>query len=236
MRKLSLTSLAGVVLVVLFFEGGQTFQLPLETPKICDPNDQTNKSAESSDTLTINANNIYHAQQQTFYINPVPNTAVSWPHGCCANNFSRRDYVVTPGIGAHKFFKKEVTWNTARDICVRNGGQLPMIDSAEKEAVFRSWMTNETLTGVWLGVHDLFEQGTWLTLSGERVATMSYYPWAEGEPNNWHEEQHCGVLWLKATAAGICDSKCTVKESFICEINLCEAPGSILPGASTGSL
>ncbi|XP_076643419.1 C-type lectin lectoxin-Thr1-like isoform X1 [Halictus rubicundus] len=236
MRRLSLTSVASVVLVVLFFEGGQASDVPLETSTIRDSNDQTNKTAECSDTLTINGRNIYHAQQQAFYINAVPNTVFIGRKGYCVSTLERNDYVITPGIGAHKLFKHKVPWNTAREICMREGGQLPMIDSAEKEAVFRSWMTNETLTGVWLGVHDLFEQGTWVTLSGERVATMSYYPWAEGEPNNWHEEQHCGILWLKVKAAGICDTKCTIKESFICEINLCEAPGSILPGASTGSL
>ncbi|XP_076643425.1 C-type lectin-like isoform X7 [Halictus rubicundus] len=231
MRTLSLTSVASVVLVVLFFEAGQTFELPLRTWKICDSNNHTNKSAGYPNP----ANETLHVHNVVL-LDELPQSMFKWPHGCCVNNFNRKDYVIRPGIGAHKLFKHKVPWNTAREICMREGGQLPMIDSAEKEAVFRSWMTNETLTGVWLGVHDLFEQGTWLTLSGERVATMSYYPWAEGEPNNWHEEQHCGVLWLKATAAGICDSKCTVKESFICEINLCEAPGSILPGASTGSL
>ncbi|XP_076643426.1 hemolymph lipopolysaccharide-binding protein-like isoform X8 [Halictus rubicundus] len=220
MRQLSLTSLAGVVLVVLFFEGGQASDVPLEALEIRNSNDQTNKSAESSDTLTINANNIYHAQQQTFYINPVPNTAVSWPHGCCANNFSRRDYVVTPGIGAHKFFKKEVTWNTARDICVRNGAQLAVINSDAEEALFRSWKSNNSLTGVWIGVHDFFQKNWWVTMTGEPLAAMSYDMWSYNLPDKTSNNRHCGVLW-SIQKKGISHCPCHWNYSFVCEIDLC---------------
>ncbi|XP_076643424.1 hemolymph lipopolysaccharide-binding protein-like isoform X6 [Halictus rubicundus] len=216
MRKLSLTSLAGVVLVVLFFEGGQTFQLPLETPKICDPNDQTNKSAG----CPIPANETFHVHNVVL-VDELPHTMFKWPHGCCVNNFNRKDYVVTPGIGAHKLFQNEVTWNTAREICMQEGGQLAVINSAEKAAVFRSWASNETAHGVWIGIHDLFEQGKWVTVTGEPVAAMSYYPWAAGEPNNEFGVEHCAALWKKHSD-GIFDVPCSAKYSFICEINLCE--------------
>ncbi|XP_076643427.1 hemolymph lipopolysaccharide-binding protein-like isoform X9 [Halictus rubicundus] len=216
MRKLSLTSLAGVVLVVLFFEGGQTFQLPLETPKICDPNDQTNKSAG----CPIPANETFHVHNVVL-VDELPHTMFKWPHGCCVNNFNRKDYVVTPGIGAHKLFQNEVTWNTAREICMQEGGQLPVIDSQEKETLFRSWITNESLIGVWLGIHDQFEEGWWVTLTGELLSTMSYYPWAAQEPNDANGGEDCGVL-SKTPNEGINDFTCSGKLSYICEINLCD--------------
>ncbi|XP_076278648.1 C-type lectin lectoxin-Thr1-like isoform X1 [Lasioglossum baleicum] len=229
MRKSSLTSLASVALVVLFFGGGQTTDVILEASNIHFPNDQSNKSAACPDTVTINGRNVYHAEHQAFFVNAFSNMVFRGPKGYCVTTLERGDYVIRPGIGAHKLFKHKVTWNTAREICMRDGGQLAVIDSADKEAVFRSWMTNETLNGVWLGIHDLFEQGSWVTLTGEPVAAMTYYPWAKDEPNNWHENQHCGILWATLKTQGISDTSCTIKESFICEISLCEDPGPIFP-------
>ncbi|XP_076643428.1 salivary C-type lectin 2-like isoform X10 [Halictus rubicundus] len=215
MRKLSLTSLAGVVLVVLFFEGGQTFQLPLETPKICDPNDQTNKSAGCpiQATKTLHVYNVVR-------VDDLRNTMSTWPQGCCVNNLNRTDYVITPGVGAHKLFQNEVTWNRARDICVRDGAQLAVINSDAEEVLFRSWRSKNSLDGIWIGVHDLFQQDWWVTLTGEQLATMSYNIWAKNRPDNAKNREHCGVLW-DDPAKGIDDCWCEHKYSFICEINLC---------------
>lgn len=236
MHTFSLTTLGGVALALLFVEAGHALGAKLEKSEVRDPIDQANESAACPDTLTITGRNIYHAAQQSFYINAFPNAVFRGPKSYCVTTLNRDDYVVRPGIGAHKLFKHKVTWNAAREICMREGGQLPIIDSRGKEAMFRSWMTNETLDGVWLGIHDLFEQGTWVTLAGEPIAAMSYYPWAKDEPNNWHDEQHCGILWARQKTEGISDASCAIKESFICEISLCEIMGPVIPSTNLDSL
>ncbi|XP_076643407.1 uncharacterized protein LOC143353744 isoform X3 [Halictus rubicundus] len=166
-----------------------------------------------------NNNPIVHSQARSTI--GCPNNVVTGPKGYCVNNFNRAGYVVRPGMGAHKLFKHEVTWNKAREICMQEGGQLPVIDSAEKEAIFRKWMTNEMVDDVWLGIHDRFVEGTWVTLTGESLDGKSYYPWAGGEPNDANGGEDCGVL-SKIPRNGINDFSCFGRFSYICEISLCD--------------
>ncbi|XP_078051018.1 hemolymph lipopolysaccharide-binding protein-like [Augochlora pura] len=176
----------------------------------------------AGEKVTLNGGNNYHATQQVFYINAYPQAVYQGPKGYCVTALDRADYVPRPGIGAQKLFKHKVAWNEAREICMAEGGQLAAIDSAEKETVFRNWMANETIDGVWTGIHDFFEEGSWLNLAGERIAATSYYPWARNQPSSGANE-HCGILWRLKTAAGISNARCDIKESFVCEISLCDA-------------
>nr|XP_033338713.1 hemolymph lipopolysaccharide-binding protein-like [Megalopta genalis] len=139
----------------------------------------------------------------------------------CATSLDRCDYAITPGIGAHKLHKRKMTWNEARKICIMEGGHLPLLNSAKKEALFKSLMAKNSLNAVWIGFHDLFEEGSWTTVTGELVDTMSYHPWANDEPDNWNNEQHCGILWEKFKDGGVDDYKCSNTVPFICEIDLC---------------
>ncbi|XP_076643416.1 uncharacterized protein LOC143353752 [Halictus rubicundus] len=233
MRKFPLTSLASVVLVVLFFEVGQASVVPLEALEIRNSNDQTNKSAEYSVTQTRNGVSIHHALNLAFYINPVPNTVFRCPQGSCVNNFNNTDYVLTPGIGAHKLFKQVVTWNAARDMCMREGAQLVVINSDAEETLLRTWMSNNSLGGVWIGVHNMFQEDWWVTTTGESLSAMSYHPWAKDRPDNAGKIEHCGVLWNEP-AKGIDDCPCEWKYAFVCEINLCE-DAEIVAGNLSGT-
>lgn len=47
----------------------------------------------------------------------------------------REDYKNTPGIGIYKFHPVATTFNEARKICVEEGGQLAVINSAAEERV-----------------------------------------------------------------------------------------------------
>ncbi|XP_076643431.1 hemolymph lipopolysaccharide-binding protein-like isoform X13 [Halictus rubicundus] len=199
MRQLWLT--AGVVLVVLFFEGGQASVVAVNPV-----NQSVNTTAGLFEVVPVNA---------------VPNTVSVEPKSmCCVTGLDRNDYIVTPGVGAHKFFKQAMTWNVARDICVRDGAQLAVINSDAEEALFRSWKSKNSIGGVWIGVHDLFQQDWWVTLLGEPLATMSYDIWANNRPDNAFNREHCGVIW-DDPAKGIDDCPCDRKYAFVCEINVC---------------
>ncbi|XP_076643435.1 C-type lectin mannose-binding isoform-like [Halictus rubicundus] len=201
MRQLSLTSFASVVLVVFFFEDGQASVVAVDLV-----NQPVNTTAGLFEVVPVNA---------------VPNTVSVGPKSmCCVTGLDRKDYTVTPGVGVHKFFKQATSWNVARDICVRDGAQLAVINSDAEEALFRSWKSTNSLGGVWLGVHDLFEKGWWVTATGEPLDAMSYYPWANAYPNDAYNYNHCGSLWAQP-AKGMINYRCDTKFAFICEIDLC---------------
>ncbi|XP_078051025.1 hemolymph lipopolysaccharide-binding protein-like [Augochlora pura] len=140
---------------------------------------------------------------------------------CCEPALLRSDYVTTPDVGVHKVHRRKVTWNEARKICMAEGAHLAVLDSAEEEALFKSWISKGNLGGFWIGFHDLFEEGSWTTVTGGYVDSMSYHPWAADEPNNWGNEQHCGILWEKYKGQGADDYGCHNHAAFVCEIDLC---------------
>nr|XP_033329028.1 hemolymph lipopolysaccharide-binding protein-like [Megalopta genalis] len=153
--------------------------------------------------------------------------SISCPHSVdkigCIPTLDRCDYVATPGLGAHKVHKRKMTWNEARKICLMEGAHLAILDSASEEALFKGWMKEAHLDRVWLGFHDLFEEGSWTTVTGELVDTMSYHPWGNDEPNNLSDRQHCAALWEKFKEGGADDIGCDSKCPFVCEINLCNS-------------
>ncbi|XP_078042724.1 hemolymph lipopolysaccharide-binding protein-like [Augochlora pura] len=155
---------------------------------------------------------------------------------CCTPTLGRNDYIVTPGLGAHKIHKREMSWNDARLVCLMEGAHLAVVDSARKMDLFKDLMQKESVRTVWLGFHDLFKEGSWTTVTGELVDTLNYQPWAKYQPNNWNNEQHCAFLWERETKGiGAHDGPCAKNYSAVCEINLCASqnpsqnPSQFLP-------
>ncbi|XP_078051017.1 perlucin-like protein [Augochlora pura] len=146
----------------------------------------------------------------------------------CSPSLKRSDYVVTRGLGAHKLQRRRMSWNEARKTCLMEGANLAVLDSAEKGALFRDWIVKESLGSLWVGFHDLYEEGSWSTVTGEMVDAMSYSPWAMGEPDNWNRQEHCGILWAPHNNDfGLDDYTCNHKAAFVCEINLCDSLGPL---------
>ncbi|XP_076384280.1 C-type lectin domain family 4 member M-like [Megalopta genalis] len=101
------------------------------------------------------------------------------------------------------------------------GGQLVVIDSAQKQAILRSRLARESLRALWVGFHDLFEEGSWTTVTDELVDELDYYPWAKGEPNNSGNLQHCAIIWGTNITDGMDDYRCDGKFAFVCKNKSC---------------
>ncbi|XP_076643430.1 hemolymph lipopolysaccharide-binding protein-like isoform X12 [Halictus rubicundus] len=201
MRQLSLTSFASVVLVVLFFEGGQASEVAVNHA-----NQPVNATAGFSEVVPGNGVT-YAVSEQSQSL-------------CCVTGLHRNDYTYTPGVGAHKFFKQAKSWNAARDACVRDGAQLVVINSNAEEALLRRLKSNNSVNSVWTGVHDYFQRGSWVTVVGEPLSSLGYNMWAQNRPRNNDNIERCGVLWNDQTK-GVDNTRCNWNFSFICEINLC---------------
>ncbi|XP_043249692.1 hemolymph lipopolysaccharide-binding protein-like isoform X1 [Colletes gigas] len=168
--------------------------------------------------VNMNGQYNYQAGQQVFFIN-------DWrrrrgPKNC-VNFIERDDYEITVGIGAHKLHRRNVTWNQARKSCKAEGGQLAVINSESEERLFLNWMQKENSGRVWLGIHDQFEEGDWITLNEEPLSATGFEKWTTlwpNEPDNIGGNQNCGIL---ETLGGMDDIACDSHFSYICEINLC---------------
>ncbi|XP_014482264.1 PREDICTED: hemolymph lipopolysaccharide-binding protein-like isoform X2 [Dinoponera quadriceps] len=155
--------------------------------------------------------------QQIIYINRPP----QWRTHKAVNLLDKvgSDYLVTPGIGAHKLHIRKLPWNRARRTCIQEGGHLAIINSNSEEKLLLRVMEENKMTQAWLGVHDLYEEGDWNTILDEPMESSGYAKWTTkiaNLPDNAGGKQHCGLL-LKD--GGMDDLDCAAGQPFFCEIN-----------------
>ena len=137
--------------------------------------------------------------------------------------------------GCYLFQEWNSTWYDSRRECKQSGGFLVEIDSEEEqnalmnEITARGW-DGQTHFGFWIGLTDIFHDGTWVWDNLGRPLDFSY--WASGEPNNWNGIQHCAAINLEWASGHWDDVGC---EAVMIEHrsygdtygHICEATGDI---------
>ncbi|XP_076235829.1 uncharacterized protein LOC143180171 [Calliopsis andreniformis] len=159
----------------------------------------------------------YHADQQVFFMNSLPQK-LNKGFKSCLSFLERDDYTVTPEVGVHKLHLRKRKWNHARKSCMEEGGHLAVINTAREEKVIQDLINKENLTEAYIGIHDLYEEGDWVTLTGENVYDMPYVKWSTLWPNlpdNYGGNQNCGVLRKEG---GMDDVDCALLHPYVCEI------------------
>ena len=197
-----------------------TINLSLDDMKTVNSRETRATTDSVPSIVNMNGHFNYHAGQQVFFVNGPPDMLHKGTKGCMSY-LQRDDYVVTVGIGAHKLHKRKMKWNQARKSCMDEGGLLVIINSVEEEALLMNWAKREKVESTWLGVHDQFEEGDWVTLTGQTLDAAGYDKWSTvwpNQPDNYGGRQNCGVLTKEG---GIDDIECDLSFPYFCEINLC---------------
>lgn len=93
----------------------------------------------ASGKLLPNANGNLSPAQQIIYIYG-PRQEWKMQDGTNLIEKAGSDYLITPGIGAHKLHVRKLTWNKARRICIEEGGEFLTVilfdDGSSKCSVF----------------------------------------------------------------------------------------------------
>ena len=122
--------------------------------------------------------------------------------------------------GCYLFQKSNSTWYESRKDCQQKGGYLVEIDSEEEEDAIIDGISRQGWDrdlGFWIGLTDIFHDGTWVWDHLGRP--LNFSNWAPGEPNNLNGLQHCAALDLYVggwTDVG-CDSVRAEQYGSICE-------------------
>lgn len=69
-----------------------------------------------------------------------------------------------------------------------------------------------------VGIHDLYKEGEWVTISGESIARTGYTKWTDkwgGQPDNGDGKQHCGAFFKEG---GLDDVSCEAAFAYFCEL------------------
>merc|ERR1719175_279821 len=137
--------------------------------------------------------------------------------------------------GCYLFQEWNSTWYQSRSECKQSGGYLVEVDSQEeqdailREIASRGWEDGLTHFGFWIGLTDIFHDGTWVW--DNLGKPLGYSNWAPGEPNNWRGIQHCAAIKLRWEHGKWDDVGCEaikiehipVRETYG---HICEAAGS----------
>ena len=128
--------------------------------------------------------------------------------------------------GCYLFRQSNSTWYESRGECQQSGGYLIEIDSHDEHQAIvdeihrRGWGMD---LGFWIGLTDIFHDGTWVWDHLGRP--LDFSKWAPGEPNNLNGLQHCAVIdpyfgsyWTDVS----CDSVKTEQYGYS---TICEAAG-----------
>ncbi|XP_069694989.1 hemolymph lipopolysaccharide-binding protein-like isoform X1 [Periplaneta americana] len=136
-------------------------------------------------------------------------------------------YELHKGIGYYKLHKDLKKWAEARQICQQEGGHLVIINSEEEDKVLQSMFAPvaEQLKTQWafVGFHDLYTEGQYLTIFDEPLKSTGFYRWSSPvQPNNYngnatHPGEDCGSIHING---GLNDANCEAKIPFICEQEL----------------
>ncbi|XP_058864268.1 CD209 antigen-like protein B isoform X3 [Acipenser ruthenus] len=113
--------------------------------------------------------------------------------------------------GAFYYFSKEnKVWKEARTFCQSQNSDLAVINSEEELKYLQDKGPAKEL---WLGLSDSDNEGTWKWLDGRVVEKRL---WHKGEPNNYENNEDCGLL----SNGLLNDLTCEAKVHWICEKRL----------------
>ncbi|KAJ9593479.1 hypothetical protein L9F63_014964, partial [Diploptera punctata] len=103
----------------------------------------------------------------------------------------------------------------ARMICKSEGGHLAIFNS-EAEAKFVASLADTEYDFAYIGIHDLYREGQWVTVLDQEIDATGYNKWHQGQPNGFIME-NCGVVFPDGKLG---DVTCNMfhELTFFCEI------------------
>ncbi|XP_023807781.1 collectin-11 isoform X2 [Oryzias latipes] len=110
--------------------------------------------------------------------------------------------------------KEEKPYSDAKVSCQARGGHLAMPKDEGANQVIAGYITEASLSRVYIGIHDLDREGIFTYVDRSPMTTFSR--WRKGEPNNAYDDEDCAEM----TASGEwTDVACHLTMYFICEFD-----------------
>ncbi|KAJ9593475.1 hypothetical protein L9F63_014960, partial [Diploptera punctata] len=121
-------------------------------------------------------------------------------------------YINIRNYGYYKFHEQKVDWHLASFVCRREGARLVVLNSeAEANKLKARWNLPESWA--WIGIHDLYEEGVYVTIYNQTLEEAGYSKVQPGELNGGTSE-NCGGMTKDAL---LVNHWCHAPLQFICE-------------------
>ena len=167
----------------------------------------------------------------------------SWAVGWTRPGFAvaEEEWIQNPANGHYYRLTDPLPWLDAEEQAVAWGGHLVTLRSWDEESWIKDTFGEEE--HFWIGFNDIETEGDWVWSSGEPVV---YTNWAEGEPNNYEDEDVAIMNWEGPGCEPPClgdtwndtDSSPDVRgvvEKSLLEITIDIKPGSYPNSVNLGS-
>ncbi|XP_066446129.1 C-type lectin domain family 4 member G-like [Eleutherodactylus coqui] len=115
------------------------------------------------------------------------------------------------GLFCYYFSTDLLTWDNARDDCIRKGSGLVMLKTREEMDALKSFLEKDRY---WIGLWRDKKNANWKWLDG---SVMSFSNWKPGEPNNWGNSEDCAESKLGFWN----DDTCTTTLKYACKKGCC---------------
>lgn len=110
--------------------------------------------------------------------------------------------------------KEEKRYADAELYCQARGGHLAMPKDEGANAALAAYITAAGLERVYIGIHDLNQEGVFTYVDLSPMTAFS--KWRRGEPNNTDEDEDCAEMLASGEWT---DVACQPTMHFICEFD-----------------
>lgn len=109
----------------------------------------------------------------------------------------------------------KLNWFDASKECSKQGAHLMILNSTTSVKIMQNYLAAADASDVFVGAHDMIEEGTFKWTNGETVQQL---PWYRGEPNG--ADGHNCLAIHKALNYKFSDYLCSAKFQLLCQITL----------------
>ncbi|KAF4071637.1 hypothetical protein AMELA_G00275570 [Ameiurus melas] len=110
---------------------------------------------------------------------------------------------------------EEKNWTESREDCREKGADLVILNSIDEQEFIINQLGKKKRA--WIGLSDRDTEGEWKWVDGTELKNGTGY-WNKGEPNDVGNNEDCAEIWTDKKAWN--DRPCSVKQWWICEINI----------------
>jgi hypothetical protein len=127
--------------------------------------------------------------------------------------------------------------------CQNLGTELVVVDGPEENTWLVATLGKFGVPECWLGISDVWQEGTWIADAGHPV---EWFSWEPGQPDNWGEAEHCAEFfdwgeWNDLACLDVnpvvCEMPCTPGQdedldgALRCDSDCDDGNASVHPGA-----
>ncbi|KAJ9586511.1 hypothetical protein L9F63_019837, partial [Diploptera punctata] len=123
-------------------------------------------------------------------------------------------------FGYYKIYKNRRNWLDAMKTCVNDGANLLILNSKQEALEMKTLMKEVGTEKLWhwVGIHDHYKEGEYITIFSEPLSSTGYSDWYQGQPDG-RNLQNCIYFSFSRSSAeyGLGDVDCNSKGPFICK-------------------